>query len=156
MKISYNPNDLNSLVIAAIKYSKDRSAELVITDKNTKQTPKEFMEKNYPKEVVSMPVFVLSSPNDDRYESMAAFVRVQMSILSPQSIFIWMRFFANETKFIGERMLIGSHYVEAFKYMAKSIQVVGKPVKIKAVKKAPVKKAVKKTVKKVAKKPNPL
>jgi len=152
MKISYNPSDINSLVIAAIKFSKDRTATLEKTDKTVKQTPLEFMQKNYPKEQPSLAVYVLSSPQDDRHAHLKAYVQVQMSELTSHSVFIWMRFFANETKFVAERMVIGSHYAVAFEHLAKLIKFTNKPVPIKPAKKAPAKKATKKS----APKANPL
>jgi len=156
MKISYNPNDLNSLTIAAIKYSKDRSAELSVTDKTVKQTPQAFMESNYPKEKIPLVVHVLSTPKDDRYKYLKAYILIKMSELNTTSIFQWMRFFQNDLAFIGDRITVGGYYSEALDWAIAHVPV-SKPVMV--VKPKPVSKpkpAVKKEVKITLKKDNPL
>lgn len=152
MKLKYNPNDINSLTIAAIEYHRDRTLELVKVSTNTKKTPLEYFQEKYPKETVPMIVHVLSIKNDDRHASLATYVKVNLSDITPNSIFAWARLFQNDFKHIGELMQIGNHYNKALEWKAAQDKPAPAPKPAPAKKAVAKKPAVKKAPSKVSKK----
>jgi hypothetical protein len=151
MKISYNPYDVNSLTIGAIKFAKNPTATLAVVDTKVNQTPKEFMEKNYPGERVPLVVHILSTPNDDRHKALCAAVKIRLSKLDNSLIFAWKNLFDNDLTDVTRLIEAGANHVEAIDWIATSLQ---KSFKKPVAKKKPVKKPVKKVVKKpVVKKP---
>lgn len=152
MKISYNPNDVNSLTIAAIKFAKNPTATLAVVDAKVNQTPKEFMEKNYPGERVPLVVHILSTPNDDRHEALSAAVKIRLSKLDNSLIFAWKNLFDNDLTDVNRLIEAGANHVEALKWAASSFKKPKPTAKKKEVKKVAKKPAVKKPAKKVAKK----
>lgn len=146
MKISYNPYDVNSLTIAAIKFAKNPTATLAVVDAKVNQTPKAFMEKNYPGERVPLVVHILSTSNDDRHEALSAAVKIRLSKLDNSLIFAWKNLFDNDLTDVNRLIEAGANHAEAIKWLGSSIKIAfNNPGKI-VVKKKTVKKVVKKPV----------